>query len=220
MARPYRRALAFLGSGFGRLLDQSRQIGTAAACDPAKQNRVAPRGDCARRQWRCCCSAIRPHRRDEGVNHFSAGHFLTHHSQPDCGGEGTPRLSPCFGRLWGSRGWSPGPQSISPNSDAAVWRLLCREAFHRVMAPSPSFSVASAIPTGARETERTNEEHISGTSDRHSSSEPIRSCGRPRPGLHRQWAQCFEGGGAVSGVLQRAGGSLAGRRIWHLASCR
>jgi hypothetical protein len=99
-ARPYRRALAFLGSGFGRLLDQSRQIGTAAACDPAKRNRVAPRGDCVRR-WRCCCSAIRLHRRDEGVNHFSAAHFLTRHSRSDCGGEGTPRLSPL---LWSAMG--------------------------------------------------------------------------------------------------------------------
>ena len=115
----------------------------AAACDPAKQTRVAPRGDCAKPCLRHPAASSH-----EGVNHFSAGHFLTRHSQPDCGGEGTPRLSPCFGRLWGSRGWSPGPQSISPNSDAAVSRLLCREAFHRVMAPSPSFSVASAMPTG------------------------------------------------------------------------
>jgi hypothetical protein len=42
--------------------------------------------------------------------------------------------------LWsaiGSRGWSPSPQSISPDSKSAVWRLLCREAFHRVLAPPP-----------------------------------------------------------------------------------
>ena len=81
-------------------------------------------------------------RRTGDVNHFSAGLFLSRHSQSDCGGEGTPRLILCFGRLSGSRGWSPGPQPISPNSDAAVCRLLCREAFHRVMAPSLSFSVA------------------------------------------------------------------------------
>jgi hypothetical protein len=70
----------------------------------------------------------------------------------------------------------------------AVWRL-CREAFHRVMAPSPSFTVVSAMPTGGTENGADpNEEHISSASDRHSSSERIRSCGRPRTGLHRQWA--------------------------------
>ena len=68
--------------------------------DPDRRTRVAPRAQVSR-QWRCCCSAIRPHRRDEGVNHFSAGHFLTRHSQPDCGGEGTPRLSPL---LWSAMG--------------------------------------------------------------------------------------------------------------------
>ena len=36
-----------------------------------------------------------------GVNHFSAGHFLTRHFQSDCGGEGTPRLSPL---LWSAMG--------------------------------------------------------------------------------------------------------------------
>ena len=33
-----------------------------------------------------------------------------------------------------------------------------------------------------------------------------RSCARPRTGLRRQRTQYFEGGGAVSGVLQRSGG--------------
>jgi len=110
MARPYRRALAFLGFWCGRLLISAaestpRQPASLQYGIASLQGPIAPN---------------RPHRHDEGVNHFSAGHFLTHHSQPDCGGEGTPRLSLCFGRLSGSRRWSSGPQSISANSDAAV----------------------------------------------------------------------------------------------------
>ena len=47
MARPHRRALAFLGFWVRRLLGQRGGIGTASACEPAKRNRVAPRAKCA-----------------------------------------------------------------------------------------------------------------------------------------------------------------------------
>jgi hypothetical protein len=140
-------------SGFwvGRLLDQSRQIGTAAADDPAKQNRVAPRGDCARRQWRSCCSAIRPassRRRCESLQRRAFPHSpLSTRLRRRGNNSFEPVLWSAMGLL-GMVSGSAVRLHRCVEFRPAVWRLLCREAFHRVMVPSPSFSVASAMPTG------------------------------------------------------------------------
>ena len=91
---PLSAGLGVSGFWFGRLLISR---GRSAPRQPA----TLPNGIASLQGRLRACAANRPHRRDEGVNHFSAGHFLTHHSQPDCGGEGTPRLSPL---LWSAMG--------------------------------------------------------------------------------------------------------------------
>jgi hypothetical protein len=149
MARPSGGPWRFLGFWCG---SSSISRGRSAPRQPATlPNRLASLQEvnCARRQRRCCCSAVRPHRRDEGVNHFSAGHFLTHHSQPDCGGEGTPRLSPL---LWSAMGL-PGMVFGSAVHLFQFRRSSCGNCcavkhFIGPWLPSPPFSVVSAMPTG------------------------------------------------------------------------